>query len=204
MLGNRTAKLTPKKDFQWNDIRYFEDQKTSENFNMQKDKMVPSLQIETVNHTKKVHSNYHYMQKKYYKPTYQDRHFRATYYSLYHPSSRTCVLTFLTFFNIPFDVELQDAFYNFVTIPDENGTKPCFESTCILRNTCRLIWSVYVKKDIPDILLKLNREIRFDYQHFIEKMRPYFENMDVNQYTGWDVFSRLMPILYQKLTWHCS
>lgn len=45
--GNRTAKLLPDVDFQWNDSRFEEDTKTKDTFDKEKDKLLDSYQKES-------------------------------------------------------------------------------------------------------------------------------------------------------------
>lgn len=190
-IGNRTAKLYAIKDFQWNDLRYLENTETGEVYEKEKDKITQSAYTDNFNN-----SIPHYSTKKYYKPTFKDRHSRATFFYLYHPSSRTSIIPFITFLNIHLDSELQDAYYELVC----NVHTTCLLEVCVLRRMCYLLWNIYIHRNIPPSLTYLNREISFDYKNFIEKLKHYYPNCD--NFESDDIFSMLMSELYKKLKWH--
>jgi hypothetical protein len=191
--GNRTAKLFPIKDFQWNDVRYLENTKTGELYEKEKDKIISVF-------TENAHLH---LPKKYYKPKYQERHVRPSYFYLYHPSSKTSVIPFISFLNIHIDAELQDAFFDLIC--NSNLQNMCLVDSCILYRMCYLLWNIYVRRNIPPALLHLNREISFDYGHFAEKIQQYTHSNDsTNDLTNDATFHLLMNELYKKIKWHCS
>jgi hypothetical protein len=211
--GNRSAKLLPDVDFQWNDVRFEDDTKTQKTFDDEKDNLLDSYQKETSNASKMLKQTQH----KYYKPTYQDKHYRPTFYSLYvknlyflfvqsnfstryHPSSKTSITNFLAFLNLQIDLVLQNGFYDYVT----NDGK-CLEPSCLLYNTTRLIWSIYVRKEVPQKIrdMNLNRETLCNYHHLIEKIKFYLPNMSNNEISEWHTFHFIMNELYKKVKRHC-
>jgi len=189
--GYRTAKLCPVKDFQWNDARYIEDSKTNEEFEEKKDKYLPSLQADSSGDNLQ---KYRVNKTHYYKPNSLDKDFRATYYELFHPYSKNSIIPFIDFLNISIDSELQDAFYQFVT-------SSCLNGNCILYRFCHLLWDIYVKHNIPLELTYLNREIRFDYRHFMEKIKSF--DIVVGQELSNETFNIIMKNVYKKQKWHC-
>jgi hypothetical protein len=191
--GNRTAKLLPIKDFQWNDVRYMENTQSGELYEKEKDKIVQTAYTDNFNN-----NTPHYATKKYYKPTFKDRHSRASYFYLYHPSSRTSIIPFLTFLNIHLDSELQDAFYGLVC----NSSTTCLMESCVLRRMCYLLWDIYIRRNIPSSLTYLNREISFDYRNFVEKVKYYYPDCD--NFNSDNIFAMLMNELYKKVKWHSN
>jgi hypothetical protein len=189
--GNTTAKLLPSKDFIWNDLADYEDKVTGEEFvEMEsKDKFKPSLHIETVNNHKQVKSDFHYAAAKYYVPKIQDKHYRATYYDLFHPSSKTCIMNFLHFIGIYLVEEQQNAYYDFIIRAGNEG---------LLYRLAGLIWQIHIQQDVEE-LSKVLPDInvgpsRFNAAEFSEKLRSY--GIDVN--TTWETFQKIFSIVYPK------
>jgi hypothetical protein len=189
--GNRTAKLCPIKDFQWNDARYIEDTKTNEEFEEKKDKYLPSLQADSSGDSIQ---RYRINKTKYYKPDSLDKDFRATYYDLFHPYSKNSIVPFIDFLNIDIDSELQNAFYDFVT-------SKCLNGSCILYRFCNLLWDIYIRHDIPEELTYLNREIKFDYRNLVEKIKSF--SIACGQELSNESFNIIMKHIYKKQKWHC-
>ena len=194
-LGSRTAKLFPVKDFQWNDIKFMENTQSAELYEKQKEKIVQGAYMDNFSNNAP-----QYMNNKYYKPTYKDRHIRACYYHLYHPSSKTSIIPFITFLNIHLDLDLQDTFYDFVCNNDIKDI--CLMEQCVLYRMCHLLWNIYIRRCVPKSLMSLNREITFDNTNFVEKVKHYYPNCE--DLKSESTFHLLMNELYRKVKWHCK
>lgn len=208
--GNRTAKLYPKKDFQWNDLASFEDKVSGERFEkelLEVDNLKPSLHIETVNNHKQVKTNYQLSMGRYYTPTTQDRHYRATFYDLYHPSSRSGILEYLQFLDIYLIEALQNVFYECVMGRIASNTGSIQDRKTILLELCYLLWEVYVRKeyvpDLPHLDVNVSTST-LNWVHFYEKLNGYFGNVGnfiggEEEMKSWDTFYRVLSIVYPRM-----
>lgn len=99
------------------------------------------------------------------------------------------------------DSVLQNAFYEYTT---SDGR--CLEPSCLLYNTAALVWSVYVRKEIPQKIreMNLNRETTCNYQHLIEKIKFYLPRINNHEIVEWNIFDFVMKELYKKVKRHCS
>lgn len=89
---------------------------------------------------------------------------------------------------------MQNAFYDFVSTE-------CLEHNCLLLNTCKLIWSIFVRKEIPQQIkdMKLNRETLFNYLHLTEKLKFYLPNIANKDIIEWKTFNFIMQELYKRI-----
>lgn len=94
---------------------------------------------------------------------------------------------------------LQNAFYEHIT------NEKCLEPSCLLYNAAALIWSIYVRKEIPKEIkeMNLNREVSCNYQHLIEKIKFYLPNINNQDIVEWTTFEFVMKELYKKVKRHC-